>query len=198
MRFDFEVFINDLNVIRRLFFVVEIIDENQFDSLLDDLSSFEKLFRKRDTNQFNQKINNEAINDKNNDEFDVDFDDEFDRDLKRINNLFDINEFKRIKFKERSKDVKQKKLVMTRKKKTTTKFIKRNFSDFEYIETIIVNQRNEDDRDRNRNRDRERDQQQNERNERERNERDERDERNKVNQIQQTSNSTTISRTKKI
>ena len=152
MKFDFETFINDLNVIRRLFFVVEIIHENQLDSLFDDLLSFEKLFRERDTNQFNQKINNEAINDKNNDEFDVDFDDEFDRDLKRINNLFDINEFKRVKFKKRSKDVKQKKFVMTRKKKTTTKSIKRDSSDFEHIETIIANQRNEDDKDQNRDR----------------------------------------------
>ena len=178
MKFDFEVFINDLNVIRRLFFVVEVIDENQLDLLFDDLSSFEKLFRERDTNQSNQKINNEAINDKNNDEFDVDFDDEFDRDLKRVNNLFDINEFKRIKLKRRSKDVKQKKFVMTRKEKTTTKFIKRNSSDFEHIEAIIANQRNEDDRDQNRDRNRERDQQQNERNKRERNER------NEINQIQ--------------
>ena len=59
----------------------------------------------------------DKINDANNDEFEIDFDDEFDFDLKRIDNFFDINEFKKIKFKKRSKNVKQKNFVMTRKKK---------------------------------------------------------------------------------
>ena len=180
MKFDFETFINDFDFVRFEFFVVENFDDDKFDSLIDNLfdhlSSFEKLFRERNAIRFNQKINDEInveiideiiyeINDINDDEFDFDFDDEFDQNLKRINNFFDINELKKIKFRERSKNVKQKNFVMTRKKKTTTKFIKRNSSNFEHIKTIIVNQRNENDKNQNQNQNRKRDQQQNERNE---------------------------------
>ena len=52
------------------------------------------------------------------------------------------------------------KFVMTRKKKTTTRFIKRNSLNFEHIETTIASQRND------KNRNRKRDQSRNEREER--------------------------------
>ena len=164
MNFDFETFINDFDYVTLLNLEIDVDDDDEFDSLLDDLSSLKKLLHERENNQSNQKIDEitdeitveiideitNEINDANKNEFDIDFDDELDLDLKRIDNFLDINEFKRIKFKERSKNVKQKNFVMTRKKKTTTKFIKRNFLDFEHIETTIASQQN----DKNRNRER--------------------------------------------
>ena len=130
MNFDFETFINDFDYVTLLNFEIDVDDDDELDSLFDDLSSLKKLFHERENNQSNQKIDEiideiiaeitdeitNEINDANKNEFDIDFDDEFDFDLKRIDNFFDINEFKKIKFKKRSKNVKQKNFVMTRKK----------------------------------------------------------------------------------
>jgi len=52
-------------------------------------------------------------------------------------NLLDINQFCVVKFKERFVEAKNKKDIIIRTKKTKTKFMKRNFFDFEYVDTTI-------------------------------------------------------------
>ena len=80
-----------------------------------------------------------------------DFQNFVDENLENVD-FFNINEFRTIKFKNRSKNTKNKKDFMTRANKKAIKSTRRNFSNFEHVETII----NEIFQNRNRNRNRNR------------------------------------------
>ena len=58
--------------------------------------------------------------------------------------LLNINEFRKVKFKNRPKNSKNQKSFITRAKKKTIKSTRRNFFEFEYVETAVQISQNRD------------------------------------------------------
>ena len=96
-----------------------------------------------------------------------------DENFENDQQFFNINESRKIKIKNRSKNSKNKKKFQTRAKKKAIKSTRRNFSKFEHV---VVNLEFSQNRNRNRNRNRDRETTQNALNEKTRKNREKRDE----------------------
>ena len=100
------------------------------------------------------KKKNEKLNFENNNviEFISESIDSIEKKL-MIKNIFSINELKIVKVKKKSHDVKSKQSSMTRTKKKTTRFTKRDLFKFEHVDRVIkfnqINQSKKNLRDRN-------------------------------------------------
>lgn len=163
MRSDSEAFGNDLDAVQLLppvaeyhnAFMTENLNENDEESLSDTPPSWEDLLRdhevqRTNNEQANEQTNeqaNEQVNEQINDEInghieaiDEDSDDELRHDLEQVNSMLDVNEPRKVKSKGRSRGVKQKKPVMTRKEKAAARSTRRDSSGFEIVEKNIAQQ----------------------------------------------------------